>query len=277
MIKFFKKIRQRLLTESLPGQQAGHFSKYLLYAIGEIILVVIGILIALAINNWRENQKLYNQELTYLNNLRDDLSTQINMLDVYIDYENIIIDHSNDIIKHYELNDGFNDMDSVFPKLNDLTTRWTFTNANTTLLQMLNSNQINIIQNTRLKEELISFNQQIDLFTRNTNINNTNLVDNLTTGTFISTGGFASYGNSNRMIQKFNDFYTFQNKIIDDSDLKKTLIQVINEPKNKLEIINKIAYRNTISSLQKSGNEAIKDKSLQLLKLLNEEIDLHKK
>ena len=47
MIKFFRKIRQRLLTEN-------KFSKYLLYAIGEIILVVIGILIALQINNANE-------------------------------------------------------------------------------------------------------------------------------------------------------------------------------------------------------------------------------
>jgi hypothetical protein len=270
MIKFFRKIRQSLLNEN-------KISKYLIYAIGEIVLVVIGILIALAINNWKENQKLLNQEITYLNNLRDDLEVQINMLDVYIDYENIIIDHSNDIVEHYELNNGFNNMDSIFPKLNDLTTRWTFTNANTTLLQMLNSNQINIIQNTKLKKELIGFNQQIDLFTRNTNINNTNLVDNLTTGTFISTGGFASYGNSKRMVRKFNDFYPFQNKIVNDDALKKILIQVINEPKNKLEIINKIAYRNTISSLQKSGNKAIKDKAVQLLKMINKEIDLHKK
>lgn len=47
MIKFFRKIRQRLLTEN-------KFSKYLLYAIGEIILVVIGILIAININNTNE-------------------------------------------------------------------------------------------------------------------------------------------------------------------------------------------------------------------------------
>ena len=199
------------------------------------------------------------------------------MLDVYIDYENIIIDHSNDIIKHYEMKDGFSNMDSIFPKLNDLTTRWTFTNANSTLMQMLNSNQINIIQNTKLKEELISFNQQIDLFTRNTNINNTNLVDNLTTGTFISFGGFASYGNSSRMVQKFNDFYPFENKIVDDNELKKILISVINEPKSKLELINKVAYRNTISSLQKSGNEAIKKTAVQLLKSIDTEIELHKK
>lgn len=45
MIKFFRKVRQKLLTEN-------NFSKYLIYAIGEIILVVIGILIALQVNNW---------------------------------------------------------------------------------------------------------------------------------------------------------------------------------------------------------------------------------
>lgn len=50
MIKFFRHIRQQLLTEN-------KFSKYALYAIGEIILVVVGILIALQINNWNEARK----------------------------------------------------------------------------------------------------------------------------------------------------------------------------------------------------------------------------
>ena len=50
MIKFFRKIRQNLLSEGKTG-------KYLKYAIGEIVLVVIGILIALQINNWNENRK----------------------------------------------------------------------------------------------------------------------------------------------------------------------------------------------------------------------------
>lgn len=69
--------------------------------------------------------------------------------------------------------------DIIFPKLNDLITRWTFSNVNMTLLQMLNSNQINIIQNRHLREELIAYNQQIDLFAKNTNINNTALINNL--------------------------------------------------------------------------------------------------
>lgn len=49
MIKFFRKIRQKLLTEN-------RLNKYLLYAIGEIILVVIGILIALQVSNWNQNR-----------------------------------------------------------------------------------------------------------------------------------------------------------------------------------------------------------------------------
>ena len=66
MIKFFRRIRQKLLSEN-------RFSKYLIYAIGEIVLVVIGILIALQINNWNENRK--NQKLisAYSKNLIEDL------------------------------------------------------------------------------------------------------------------------------------------------------------------------------------------------------------
>ena len=59
MIKFFRKIRQQLLSEGKTG-------KYLKYAIGEIILVVIGILIALSINNWNENRKNKRQLHGYL-------------------------------------------------------------------------------------------------------------------------------------------------------------------------------------------------------------------
>ena len=67
MIKFFRKIRQNLLSES-------KFGKYLTYAIGEIILVVIGILIALSINNWNEVRKNRNFEKEILEQIRANLS-----------------------------------------------------------------------------------------------------------------------------------------------------------------------------------------------------------
>ena len=66
MIKFFRRIRYDLIEKNKTG-------KYLKYAIGEIILVVIGILIALQINNWNENQKQKQIELTILRDIKKDL------------------------------------------------------------------------------------------------------------------------------------------------------------------------------------------------------------
>jgi len=71
MIKFFRSIRQKLLSEN-------KISKYLIYAIGEIVLVVIGILIALSINNWNQEIKTKKQEIKILTELKNDLKTNLN-------------------------------------------------------------------------------------------------------------------------------------------------------------------------------------------------------
>ena len=68
MIKFFRRIRQNLLSENKTG-------KYLKYAIGEIILVVIGILIALSINNWNEDRKDKVREKATLYKFLQDLKS----------------------------------------------------------------------------------------------------------------------------------------------------------------------------------------------------------
>ena len=67
MIKFFRKIRQNLLTENKTG-------KYFKYAIGEIALVVIGILIALQINNWNEEKKLESERKELISELLIDFN-----------------------------------------------------------------------------------------------------------------------------------------------------------------------------------------------------------
>ena len=66
MIKFFRKIRYNLMSENKTG-------KYFKYAIGEIVLVVIGILIALSINNWNEQRKTKISEISYIESIKIDL------------------------------------------------------------------------------------------------------------------------------------------------------------------------------------------------------------
>ena len=70
MLRFFRTFRQRLLTYN-------KFSKYLLYALGEILLVVIGILIALQINNWNEDQKERETEVKVLKEMVENLEANI--------------------------------------------------------------------------------------------------------------------------------------------------------------------------------------------------------
>src|SRR5210317_1371467 len=75
MIKFFRKIRQRLLSEN-------KFSKYVFYALGEIFLVVLGILIALSINNWNTERINNNRVKQYAKSLVQDLENDIEMINV---------------------------------------------------------------------------------------------------------------------------------------------------------------------------------------------------
>ena len=79
MIKFFRKIRQNLLSEN-------KVNKYLLYALGEIILVVFGILLALQINTWNQQRIENNQEIQLLNALKDEFQYNLQKLE-----ESIII------------------------------------------------------------------------------------------------------------------------------------------------------------------------------------------
>ena len=70
MIKFFRKIRQQLVSDN-------RFNRYLLYAIGEILLIVIGILIALQINNWNEERKSRNELSKFLISIKYELEQDI--------------------------------------------------------------------------------------------------------------------------------------------------------------------------------------------------------
>lgn len=70
MIKFYRNIRKSLLNEGKTG-------KYLKYALGEIVLVVIGILIALQINNWNEDRKNARMEIQVLREISENLGEDI--------------------------------------------------------------------------------------------------------------------------------------------------------------------------------------------------------
>ena len=79
MITLFRRLRQKLIS-------SGSLTKYLLYALGEILLVVLGILIALQINNWNEHQKRLLQETELLESFEVELGNTRGRLQNIVEY-----------------------------------------------------------------------------------------------------------------------------------------------------------------------------------------------
>ncbi len=150
MIKFFRKIRQQLLSEN-------KLSKYLIYAIGEIILVVIGILIAISINNWNEGRKSADQETLYLNRLLSEnkqdivaFNNNIKELQKGIEsVENFSKALKNDAIDDSTLIKSANDYfkyGSIYP---------IFYSSNSTFDDLSSTGNLKVITNTNLRDSIV--------------------------------------------------------------------------------------------------------------------------
>lgn len=101
MIKFFRKIRYNLMSENKTG-------KYFKYAIGEILLVMIGILLALQVNNWNESKQLTQKEIIILSELKKALESDLkNELIPAINY------HDNARTALYKIDDFYNNIDTI--------------------------------------------------------------------------------------------------------------------------------------------------------------------
>ena len=148
MIKFFRKIRQKMLIEN-------KFSKYLIYAIGEIILVVIGILIALAINNSNEKSKLEAQELVYLESLKNDLSISIVELDKYIETRENRIISAKIILEHFD-GKPIEDLEAFNLDIANIYSWRKYFQNNNTYQELINSGNFTLISNNSVKNTLLN-------------------------------------------------------------------------------------------------------------------------
>ena len=206
-------------------------------------------------------------------NLKEDLKGIIEAYNTANLVESLILKHSKDILKHYELNDGFYNMDSIFPKLNDLTVRWNVTPSPTTLIEMINSGQTKLIRNAILRKELVAFNEELNLWSANTVNNNTNLVDNLIVPEIFKLGAYSSMGLSDEMESIFKNF-TYEGFIqTTDRSLVTISVEELNNPKQKLNIVNLINYRHSIASLQKGVNNGIINRVNELLQSIETELN----
>jgi hypothetical protein len=147
MIKVFRKIRQNMIKENRA-------SKYLLYAIGEIILVMIGILLALQVNNWNEKRNSTLQEITILKNIQEDILLDTLDISFNIDKHKEYLDAEKRLLYFLQSDlaqpiDSLDYSSALGVPLTIALHKSTFNN--------LQNNQIGIITNNKLKKDISRF------------------------------------------------------------------------------------------------------------------------
>lgn len=144
------------------------------YAVGEIVLVVIGILIALALNNWNSERLDRKEEQRYLLSFKNEIQSQLNELDMLEKLLTRKIADAESLLAGYQRTESFAKIDSFNYKLSWLMGTSGFPNINTTFNEINSSGTIGIIQNDSVRASLINFYQKNDDYERgyHTNINN---------------------------------------------------------------------------------------------------------
>jgi hypothetical protein len=150
MINFFRKTRKQLFIEK-------RFTKYLLYAIGEIILVVIGILIALQINNWNNRRVEKEEERKSYRNIKrqiEDDRKQLTDVKAFNNYFSATYKHANKIIRAQD----FTKSDSLALIAMGLSQYSDFNSSGNIYETLVNSGNLKLLKN----EEITSLIQQLE-------------------------------------------------------------------------------------------------------------------
>ena len=165
MIKFFRKIRQNLLSE-------GKTVKYFKYAIGEIVLVVIGILIALQINNSNENRKNRIAEADYYCRILEDLGSNEKLIDETSELISNKIKLCKELIS--DLNKIPNDRSIILNKFVVALRQDVFVPSTIAFEDITSSGQLKLLTDLKLKNRLIQhstfLNNILNLLQENRNV-----------------------------------------------------------------------------------------------------------
>jgi Family of unknown function (DUF6090) len=147
MIKFFRKIRQNLLSEGKTG-------KYLKYAIGEIVLVMIGILLALQVNNWNNNRIERKKEINYITNINKEFKLNKTQLDSVVFNHQTVYDNTIKILDLMPIDINTVNKDSLSSYISNTIRHFTFNPQQSIVNSLTNTSSFEIISNPELRELL---------------------------------------------------------------------------------------------------------------------------
>ena len=248
MIKIFRKIRQKMLTEN-------KFSKYLIYAIGEIVLVVIGILIALQINNWNQSKILKIEEVKSLESLHSEFQKNLQKFDNIHALQLIRNDAITQILFSDVSNYSLSNLDSLYLKANF---NWTYNPSFGIYNSLINSGKIQLITSDTLKNRISQFKELVNDY----------LEDEIFIMNFTSRFSMEHFVNDETMLVESKFGLRLRNEI-----------ETLHDKDNYLNEFKSPKYRNRLSIVLLNGKPlisvgiALRKEMVYLIEMIESEID----
>jgi hypothetical protein len=227
-MKLFKEIRQNLINE-------GKLKRYLLYAIGEILLVMIGISLAFQVNNWNDNRIKKNSEIRFYENIKEQIIDDKELIEGQRDYNNYFMaefKYANGII---EANDR-SKLDTLGIIVRSLTNYSDFDKEGNIYETMVNSGQIKLLHNHEIVNGIRELEEIYNYVNRMENIH----YDAMMNYVVVATGAVLNY--STNEIKKPEDVFTyeFQNIIVILLQIMKEKNSTYNKALNEIERVTKL-------------------------------------
>lgn len=155
MIKFFSNIRKTLAEEN-------KVSPYLRYAIGEIVLVMIGILLALQVNNWNTRRLNKIEEISILNQLEEEYNGKMEELKQKVALRDLMIEGTYKILENINQENYDLPIDSLNVYLGQSVLTPTYDASNAVTDELLNSGKLYLIRNKKLRKLISEWSGQLD-------------------------------------------------------------------------------------------------------------------
>ncbi|MEM8507321.1 MAG: DUF6090 family protein [Bacteroidota bacterium] len=158
MAKFFRRIRQKLLSKS-------KFSNYLLYALGEIILVVLGILLALQINTWSTEKSNRAREQLYLRDYLTDLERNLSELDRVITKSNRTLSATDSLLRYAKGMVKIKDSSKIEYLVMESVNYTLFLSQEGTINDIFGSGDLALILNDSIRKSMVNWSSELKFLT----------------------------------------------------------------------------------------------------------------
>lgn len=249
MIRAFRKIREHYLKNN-------NSRRYFKYALGEVILVVIGILLALQINSCNQELVERKKENLYLKNLKVDMTKQLKDINIQLNFEQNQFEMVSRLLDDYYDDSNFK-LDSVFFNSSSrLIGRKTFNKNDPTYTALLSTGDIALLRDDDLKNALFEYYQQLEQLENILNNNNVFFVDQIYKPVIL------------------NNSYYYREELGWNQKLYETAKKQLNKENIELLIVNSVTQRAVISENNAKYLNVLEE---QTNKILNKIDDAFKK